>query len=75
MVAAGSITALLGGNGAGKSTTLSAPLGVTRAHAARIAVHWSGTIAPAARLTGRRPPSGCRRCSPGWRAPRLASGG
>lgn len=37
-VAAGSITALLGGNGAGKSTTLSALLGFVRAHAGRIAV-------------------------------------
>lgn len=37
-VPAGSITALLGGNGAGKSTTLSALLGFTRATAGRIAV-------------------------------------
>jgi len=37
-VPAGSITALLGGNGAGKSTTLSALLGFTRAQSGRIAV-------------------------------------
>ena len=37
-VPAGSITALLGGNGAGKSTTLSALLGFTRAHSGTIAV-------------------------------------
>ena len=37
-VAAGSITALLGGNGAGKSTTLAALLGFTRARSGRIAV-------------------------------------
>ncbi|KQM63419.1 ABC transporter ATP-binding protein [Sphingomonas sp. Leaf17] len=37
-VPAGSITALLGGNGAGKSTTLSALLGFTRARSGRIAV-------------------------------------
>jgi len=37
-VAAGSITALLGGNGAGKSTTLSALLGFVRADAGQISV-------------------------------------
>ncbi|BCA63504.1 ABC transporter ATP-binding protein [Sphingomonas sp. HMP9] len=37
-VPAGSITALLGGNGAGKSTTLSALLGFVRADAGRITV-------------------------------------
>lgn len=37
-VPAGSITALLGGNGAGKSTTLSALLGFTRAQSGTIAV-------------------------------------
>jgi len=37
-VGPGSITALLGGNGAGKSTTLSALLGFTRAQSGRIAV-------------------------------------
>jgi len=37
-VPAGSITALLGGNGAGKSTTLSALLGFVRAESGRIAV-------------------------------------
>ncbi len=37
-VPASSITALLGGNGAGKSTTLSALLGFTRARSGRIAV-------------------------------------
>ena len=37
-VPAGSITALLGGNGAGKSTTLSALLGFVRAHSGQIAV-------------------------------------
>ncbi len=37
-VPAGSITALLGGNGAGKSTTLSALLGFARAQSGRVAV-------------------------------------
>jgi ABC-2 type transport system ATP-binding protein len=37
-VPAGSITALLGGNGAGKSTTLSALLGFTRAQSGTIAI-------------------------------------
>lgn len=37
-VPAGSITALLGGNGAGKSTTLSALLGFARAQSGRIAI-------------------------------------
>ena len=37
-VPAGSLTALLGGNGAGKSTTLSALLGFVRAQSGRIAV-------------------------------------
>lgn len=37
-VPAGSITALLGGNGAGKSTTLSALLGFVRAQSGRIAI-------------------------------------
>jgi len=37
-VTAGSITALLGGNGAGKSTTLATLLGFTRARSGRIAV-------------------------------------
>ena len=37
-VGSGSITALLGGNGAGKSTTLSTLLGFTRAQSGRIAV-------------------------------------
>ncbi len=37
-VPAGSITALLGGNGAGKSTTLSALLGFTRAQSGTVAV-------------------------------------
>jgi len=37
-VPAGSITALLGGNGAGKSTTLSALLGFTRAQSGSVAV-------------------------------------
>ena len=38
-VPAGSITALLGGNGAGKSTTLAALLGFVRAESGRIAVN------------------------------------
>lgn len=38
-VPAGSITALLGGNGAGKSTTLSALLGFVRAESGRVAVN------------------------------------
>lgn len=37
-VAAGSITALLGGNGAGKSTTLATLLGFTRARSGRVTV-------------------------------------
>lgn len=37
-VAAGSITALLGGNGAGKSTTLATLLGFTRARSGQVAV-------------------------------------
>jgi ABC-2 type transport system ATP-binding protein len=37
-VAAGSVTALLGGNGAGKSTTLSALLGFARANSGEVAV-------------------------------------
>jgi ABC-2 type transport system ATP-binding protein len=37
-VPAGSVTALLGGNGAGKSTTLAALLGFVKAHSGRISV-------------------------------------